>query len=230
MILDCLDLVELTQGGDNLCEITINEIIEKKPDVTFILGRSCVGKTTLARHLEKAGFSIISLDKLMSETPDLSDKIREIYADEANEKMMSLFYEKVIDKIKTPIVIEGAIKKISIVQNILNKLKPKSQMVVYIEPDSEQEIAKRYEKRLNQQLGGDNSNPPAGSHLTPELIEEYKTSGTTGPKIKEEIKRYSKETMEISKHRKEYLSGSSIPIYVIKASIIPPATGEKSPI
>lgn len=210
-------------GGADLCKITIEEIIQKKPVVSFILGRSCVGKSTLAKQLADAGFEVINLDKLIEEI-GLEKYIKDIYHDTADEQIMKKFTDAVIAKIKTPAIIEGAIKKMSVIDKIIKAgnvsdstlsserrkatEEHKEVLIVYIEPASASTVERNMTDRFKAQLEGDLKNP-LPIKMPIELLEDYKQHGMEGKLVKEEMKRYSEETLDISKNRKELFSETS---------------------
>lgn len=249
-ILDCMDIVdtgnaggeekknisvEQKSGGADACKITIEQIIEKKPTMSFVLGRSCVGKSTLAKQLSSKGFAVIHLDELIKEL-GFVDKIKAIYENNADEVTMKTFVDSVVAKSKgKPTIIEGAIKNMSLIDRIakaagiMDMKNTSSIMIVYIEPEAaetvERNMVERFQKQLEQQAAAGGADNPLPVVVTPELTEEYKSHGMKGPLINKEMKRYAAETMEISKHRKELFSettGGNI-IYVLPSESIPPA-------
>ena len=243
IILDCIDIVPTDSapsiGGrpdeskksdeskkveekvsDNFCKITVNEIIQKKPSLTFILGRSCVGKTTLAKKLAEEGFNIINLDELIKEM-GLTDQMKKIYQDEdSSEKVVSKLADKFTNKDKKPCIIEGAIKKMSFIKKIIDKTEVKDYFIVFIMPENEETIQRNARERLESQLKGNLQNP-LPIQITVQLAEEYKKNGMDSKLIQAELERFSKETMDISQHRIESLGGGmDSNIYILPSESI----------
>lgn len=208
-------------GDEKTCKITIDEIIQKKPTISIIMGRSCVGKSTLAKQLSDKGFNIIHLDKLIVEI-GLENKIKEIYHDSADKDTMDKFIKAIVDRIKNPTVIEGAIKKMSIIEKIIEATGVSNIYIVYIEPENVDTIKRNMTERFKAQLEGNIDNP-LPIKMTIELLDDYKKNGMNGELVQEEMKRFAAETMDISKERRELFSetsGGNI-IYVLPSESIP---------
>lgn len=212
------------EGGADLCKITIDEIIQKKPALSFILGRSCVGKSTLAKQLADSGFNIINLDKLIEEI-GLGKSIKDIYHDSADEQTMKKFIQTIVEKIKDPTIIEGAIKKMSLIDKIIKSSgkdpATSDSFTVYIEPENAATVERNMTERFKAMLEGKSENP-LPIKVTTELLEDYKTHGMEGKLVKEEMRRFAEETLDISKNRKELFSETSggRTIYVLPSESI----------
>jgi hypothetical protein len=232
-VLDCLDVIESPkEGGSNFCDITVEEIIKNKPDLSFILGRSCVGKSTLAKQLADKGFNIIHLDELIKDI-GLVNHIKEIYANSASEEISNKFMQAVKSKIKYPTVIEGAIKTISLIEKI-SKLSSAEQYaeslyIVYISPEKGETVERNMIERFKLQLEGRTDNP-LPIQMSPELIEDFKKNGMDGSLVKAEMKRFAAETLDISSHRKELFANTSggNKIYTLSSESISPSADSPS--
>ena len=233
-VLDCLDIVSSNkEGGADFCNITVDEIIERKPNLSFILGRSCVGKSTLAKQLSDKGFNIIHLDELIKEI-NLIKHIKEIYANSVSEEILNKVLGAITNKVKYPTVIEGAIKNMALIEKIVSnvsaKNKPDSLYIVYVSPEKGETVERNMIERFKLQLEGLSDNP-LPVQMTPELIEDFKKNGMKGELVKAEMKRFADETMDISSHRKELFASTSggNKIYVLPSeSISPPMSGGTS--
>jgi guanylate kinase len=110
----------------------VAELIQiEKPQIIYLSGKTCTGKTTFANNLQKHGYSILELDTIVIQSVIIpygvkeSDGFLTAYRDAGPEEQTQAFIETakkdILEKSKlSPVVVEGAIARPRILKEILS--------------------------------------------------------------------------------------------------------------
>lgn len=112
-------------------ERVIGEIEERKPKLVYVSGKTCTGKTTFANELQAHGYLQIELDQIVTRSVIEPFQIhpreaflaafRGIGSVEQTNAFITAARTEIIEKAKSnDLVIEGAIEKVGILQEILS--------------------------------------------------------------------------------------------------------------
>lgn len=113
-------------------EEVLKEIEGQRPRILYISGKTCTGKTTFAREVERLGYSSIELDSIVNASVtrpfgimNTSDAFITAYRDEGPRDQADAFIAAAHSEIgekseESPVVIEGAVAKNRILEGIFS--------------------------------------------------------------------------------------------------------------
>ena len=196
-------------------ETILEKIQQQKPNLVYVSGKTCTGKTTFAEHLVAGGYHKVELDKVVQESVVVpfgvaaGDGFRTAYRGLGPQEQTSAFTRlanlEIQNRIKeSPVVVEGAVATSQILKGIFSG-NLTDFVFIYFHPINPEV----YEQRiLSRFVGGAKTGSSGLPKYFWELVkdadlEEFKKTDVVNLGIKNAIKEYAKRSMLESKERLE---------------------------
>jgi len=189
--------------------------------VVVLSGRTCTGKTTISKKIEKEkGFSVIEMDTFVGEhvlsvlgigREGIHSAIfKEVYSDEQGE-YKELFKKALFSFLKNigddKYIFEGSLHDVSIIKEI-QAIVSGGVKIVYLHPENldkyTQRITKRFEQGICIQTSGLTGN--FFNYVSERMIADFCENNVVTPEIKKQIVLFAEEVQEKSLERLEKLA------------------------
>jgi hypothetical protein len=204
-----------------------NEILEQKPGIVYLSGKTCTGKTTFARELQNYGYKLIELDPVVAASVvpfyknDPSAAFIPAYRDEGPAEHVEAFIEAARKEIQEknklgPLVIEGAIAKSRILKEIFSG-KLEEFFFVYFQPVHLAPYMERLQSRFVAGAANNTSGLPKyfWSLVQQADLDEFLSTGNLNEGLRNTIREYAQSSMAESSERLLHLQESFSNIKIV---------------
>ncbi len=200
-------------------------IVDQKPRIVYLSGKTCTGKTTFADFLAQHGYVKIELDKIVTESVVLpfnlipGDAFVNAYRDEGPSEHADAFIRAAREEIaqaasESPVVIEGAVAKVRILKEIFGE-GTKDFAFVYFHPVHLEIYSGRIRSRFLAGAHDGTSGLPKDfwAIVDPHDLALYKETCVLNQGIEKAILAYAQRSMRESKERLKHLkSGFTVSV------------------
>lgn len=185
-----------------------------QPNLIFIIGKTCTGKSTFAKSLEDQDYKHIELDFVVVDSVvnkfKLSNrgKAFSVYKGIANPTWQKSFEEAARslisnELIKSRIIVDAAVADPNVLRRIIPDEYKNNFALIYFHPF---DIEFYYEGILNRFINDVKTKSrsfPIWDEMTEEILDDYKIYGEKGIKVLSLVKKYGGESAELSIERFE---------------------------
>lgn len=166
-------------GQGESSEITYDQILELKPDIIYIAGKSASGKTTLSDKLANNGYHVLHVDEIIREGFDGLYPTKWGASFELHEKITNLL-ANAIDSTQKPIILEGIIHK-PVLTILINKYNP---TLIWVQHRTRESYIKAVKQRAAIDIESNKQGNALGAFWgesnAEAAIEDYKQHGVNG--------------------------------------------------
>jgi adenylate kinase family enzyme len=189
--------------------LTLEEIKDKihrdKPRLVFITGKTCAGKSTLAKSIKDYEYEHLELDFLVEK--NVADKFKIIdrskaflvYKGEAPRRWQKFFEEVahkvILQKIKiSNVVVDAAIANTDVLKKIFSG-DLSDFLFIYLHPLDVEFYYKSILSRFEDDVKNNKHSFPIWGHINSDILNDYKKNGKSGIKIARIIHKYGDESI-----------------------------------